>query len=292
MRAADNPTVSVIVPTYNRRTRLGRLLAALDRQHRSGVRFEVVITVDGATDGTAEMLARLRPCFPLEVIKRAQGGPAAARNAAIAAATGEVLLFLDDDVVPQDGLFERHLAVHRRDPRAAAVGRMSAPPGAVLPPWLDWEAALLDRHYDRILSGVIGAARRSSPARSSTRSRRHSSVRVACAFCSAARSSTSCTGRGSRKPRDSAPRSGTLFSNGRATAPSRTRATRNHNRRGSGSRRSHRRGSQDWARSQEAWSHRPASASPRSPAGDPRSSLARWPEIPVRPPRCRYLRDG
>ena len=155
MRAADDPTVSVIVPTYNRRTRLGRLLAALDRQHRSGVRFEVVITVDGATDGTAEMLARLRPSFPLEVIKRAQGGPAAARNAAIAAATGEVLLFLDDDVVPQDGLFERHLAVHRRDPRAAAVGRMSAPPGAVLPPWLDWEAALLDRHYDRILSGVI-----------------------------------------------------------------------------------------------------------------------------------------
>src|SRR5947209_498379 len=115
MRAADDPTVSVIVPTYNRRTRLGRLLAALDRQHRSGVRFEVVIAVDGATDGTAEMLAGLRPSFPLEVIKLAQGGPAAARNAAIAAATGEVLLFLDDDVVPQDGLFERHLAVHRRD---------------------------------------------------------------------------------------------------------------------------------------------------------------------------------
>ncbi len=157
MRAADDPSVSIIVPTYNRRSRLGRLLAALDRQHRSGVPFEVIVAVDGATDGTAEMLSGLRASFPLKVIRQERGGPAAARNAAIAAAAGEVLLFLDDDVVPLDGLFERHLAVHRRDPRAAVVGRMSAPPGAALPPWLDWEAALLDRHYARILSGDIPA---------------------------------------------------------------------------------------------------------------------------------------
>jgi glycosyltransferase involved in cell wall biosynthesis len=157
MRAADDPSVSVIVPTYNRRSRLGRLLAALERQHRSGALFEVIVAVDGATDGTAEMLSGFRASYPLTVIRQERRGPAAARNAAIAAATGEVLLFLDDDVVPQDGLFERHLAVHRRDRHAAAVGRMSAPPGARLPPWLDWEAALLDRHYTRILSGDIPA---------------------------------------------------------------------------------------------------------------------------------------
>src|SRR5437773_8778639 len=121
MRAADDPTVSVIVPTYNRRVRLGRLLAALNQQHRSGVRFEVVVTIDGATDGTAEMLSGLRPSYSLEAIQRPRGGPTAARNAAIAAARGDMLLFLNDDVDPKYDLFERHLADHRRNPHASYV---------------------------------------------------------------------------------------------------------------------------------------------------------------------------
>jgi len=66
-----------------------------------------------------------------------------------------VLLFLDDDVVPQAGLFERHLAVHRADPLAAVIGRMSAPPGRTLPIWLDWEATMVDRSYANMLAGRV-----------------------------------------------------------------------------------------------------------------------------------------
>jgi GT2 family glycosyltransferase len=148
------PTISVVVPTHNRRERLGRLLAGLERQHHAGARFEVVVVVDGSTDDTASMLASLSPPYQLRTIVRAQGGPASARNTAMEAACGDVLLFLDDDVVPYDGLIERHLAVHRREPLAAVIGRMAPPETQRLPSWLDWEATLLERNYAGVVAGA------------------------------------------------------------------------------------------------------------------------------------------
>src|SRR5438105_7088214 len=112
---AADLTVSVIVPTFNRRSRLERLLLAIDRLPESRARLEVVVTVDGATDGTTEMLRGLRVGYPLRVIEQPNSGPAAARNAAIAAATGDVLLFLDDDVIPTESVIREHLLCHSRD---------------------------------------------------------------------------------------------------------------------------------------------------------------------------------
>jgi GT2 family glycosyltransferase len=152
--SSPSPSVSVIVPSYNRRERLARLLGGLERHRQAGAAFEVVVAVDGSTDGTLEMLSLLRTGFPLRVIAQSRSGPAAARNAAIAAARGDVLLFLDDDVAPQAGLFEHHLSFHSRHERAAAVGRMAAPPGSRLPAWLEWEATLLERQYGRMRSGL------------------------------------------------------------------------------------------------------------------------------------------
>ena len=154
MSSGGEPSVSVIIPSYNRRERLRRLLSELERHRERGSSFEAVVAVDGSTDGTVDMLSALRSGFPLRVVTQPQRGPAAARNAAIAAARGDVLLFLDDDVAPQAGLFEQHFAFHRAHRRAAAIGRMSAPPGARLPPWLEWEAALLERQYGRMRSGL------------------------------------------------------------------------------------------------------------------------------------------
>ena len=153
MASGLEASVSVIIPSYNRRERLARLLGELERHCAAGAEFEAVVAVDGSVDGTLEMLAALRTGFPLRVVSQPQRGPAAARNAAIAAARGEVLLFLDDDVTPQAGLFERHRAFHRAHPRAAAVGRMAAPPGARLPAWLEWEATLLERQYGWMRAG-------------------------------------------------------------------------------------------------------------------------------------------
>src|SRR5256885_6588786 len=103
MSSGGEPSVSVIIPSYNRRERLRRLLSELERHRERGSSFEAVVAVDGSTDGTVDMLSALRSGFPLRVVTQPQRGPAAARNAALAAARGDVLLFLDDDVTPRPG---------------------------------------------------------------------------------------------------------------------------------------------------------------------------------------------
>ncbi|MER3420153.1 MAG: glycosyl transferase family 2, partial [Chloroflexota bacterium] len=80
--------MSVVIPTFNRRARLERLLRALEDEHAAGPRFDVVVVVDGATDGTEAMLAALRPRYPLYVLRQPNRGPAAARNRGVTAAAG------------------------------------------------------------------------------------------------------------------------------------------------------------------------------------------------------------
>jgi GT2 family glycosyltransferase len=146
------PSLTVIIPTYNRRDRLERLLRALEPE-LDGHRAEVIVVVDGAADGTVEMLEALCLRYPLRVYTQPNRGPAAARNRAMEAASGDVLLFLDDDVLPAEGLINRHLKVHRREPRAVVLGPMVPPPGTRLAPWLQWEAVTLQKQYDAMAAG-------------------------------------------------------------------------------------------------------------------------------------------
>jgi glycosyltransferase involved in cell wall biosynthesis len=147
-------TTSVITPTYNRREGLARLLAALEREAPHSPAFEAVVVVDGSTDGTQAMLAGAQTTYPLRVLEQANAGPAAARNRAIEAARGDVLVFLDDDVLPSPGLIARHSQLHADDPRAVATGPMLPPPGTPLAPWLEWEAATLQKQYDAMQAGL------------------------------------------------------------------------------------------------------------------------------------------
>src|SRR6266568_2649599 len=83
---------SIIIPTYERRDLVRRMVAALaDQTHDD---FEVIVVVDGSTDGTAAALRELGFSFPLSVLEQTNLGAAAARNAGVAAAGGELFLFL------------------------------------------------------------------------------------------------------------------------------------------------------------------------------------------------------
>jgi GT2 family glycosyltransferase len=109
--------VSVVIPTHNRRALLERTLASLARQ--SCLPYEVIVVADGCTDGTGEV--HLEP--PLRGIVMTQGaaGPAAARNRGAAAATGDLLLFLDDDVEASPTLVGAHIRAHRDAPAHGIV---------------------------------------------------------------------------------------------------------------------------------------------------------------------------
>jgi glycosyltransferase involved in cell wall biosynthesis len=88
--------VSVIIPTYNRARRIGCCLTAL-REQDFERRFEILVVNDGSTDNTLEVLSS----YPeARVITQNNAGPAAARNHGVREATGEIVLFTDDDCEP------------------------------------------------------------------------------------------------------------------------------------------------------------------------------------------------
>jgi glycosyltransferase involved in cell wall biosynthesis len=89
---ARHPGVSVLVTTFNQ----DRFLAAtLDSIRRQTVPpREVIVVDDGSTDSTAEILERVPD---ITVVRQSNQGIAAARNAAVERATGELLAFIDGD---------------------------------------------------------------------------------------------------------------------------------------------------------------------------------------------------
>ncbi|BAS28886.1 glycosyltransferase family 2 protein [Limnochorda pilosa] len=118
------PEISLVIPTYNRREVLTEALRRLEAEGREGVPFEVVVVDDGSTDGTAESLADLQPPFPFRCLRQEHRGPAAARNRGIRAADAELILFLDSDLVPGQGLVAAHLEAHRQAARDPAGDRL------------------------------------------------------------------------------------------------------------------------------------------------------------------------
>ncbi len=85
--------VSVVIPTFNRKRALLRNLA------HQPTDVEVIVVDDGSTDGTEEVIARVS--HPrLVYIRQPQAGPASARNRGVEVASGDYVVFTDDDCVP------------------------------------------------------------------------------------------------------------------------------------------------------------------------------------------------
>lgn len=116
-------TVSVLIPTFNRREQLVSALQSVLRQTRTV--DEIVVVDDGSTDGTREMLDDFTQQYadiPVLVIHQENRGPSAARNAGIKAASGELIAFLDDDDVWFPEKTERQLSIFASDPRLDLLG--------------------------------------------------------------------------------------------------------------------------------------------------------------------------
>lgn len=122
------PFLSAIVPTKDRATALARTLSALAEQESVEGGVEIVVADNGSTDDTAEVLRRAHEKLPALVsVAQPKPGPAAARNAAVAAASGEVLVLLGDDTAPaRSDLLAAHAAIHRASPDRlrACLGRL------------------------------------------------------------------------------------------------------------------------------------------------------------------------
>lgn len=145
--------LSVIIPTYNRAGSLRTCLEALDRQTHPVAEYEVIVVVDGSTDGTAAMLRALSPRYRLRVVSQRNAGQPSALNRGIDAAAGTCCLFLDDDIVAEPALIAEHVQVHRAHGAAVGIGNI---------PWIvgfdaDWFAGSFGRmwnaHFESLTAG-------------------------------------------------------------------------------------------------------------------------------------------
>ena len=103
--------VSVVIPTYNRRPILEKCLLALERQRVSPEidRYEVVVVDDGSTDGTPDWLRGAAERFPhVRLIEQSHGGPAEGRKRGVDHAHGDVIVFIDSDLVVTDSFLSCH----------------------------------------------------------------------------------------------------------------------------------------------------------------------------------------
>src|SRR5450759_669360 len=114
--------VSIVIPTYNRRSVLTQTLPTVFGQDFSPDDYEVIVVVDGSSDGTVEMLRTYTPRCAFRVLEQVNRGPAVARNNGLAVARGDLVLFLDDDIRCEQDLIRQHVMSHDNSERLVIHG--------------------------------------------------------------------------------------------------------------------------------------------------------------------------
>jgi glycosyltransferase involved in cell wall biosynthesis len=110
--------ISVVIISRDEAPRLRLVLASLAAQDLSGapagqIDFEVVVVDDGSTDGTRAVLDGAKDILQLRVVRHEESrGRSASRNAAVRAASGDVIVLLDGDCLASPQLVARHAQVH------------------------------------------------------------------------------------------------------------------------------------------------------------------------------------
>jgi glycosyltransferase involved in cell wall biosynthesis len=125
----SRPLISIVVPTFNRERILRRTLPPLLDQTDSGAAYEVIVVVDGSTDGTLPMLAGRDWGPRLRFVSQPNRGLASARNRGAAEARGELVLFLDDDMIAARDLVSIHLQEHGPSRALLVLGQMGLADG-------------------------------------------------------------------------------------------------------------------------------------------------------------------
>lgn len=108
-----NLKASIVIPSYQAKERLRLNLIALNRQTYGGEDVEVIIVDNGSTDGTFEMAEAFPLKYPKKVLRVERNrGIAFGRNTGIRAASGDLLIFHDSDMIAGDSFLSQHLAAH------------------------------------------------------------------------------------------------------------------------------------------------------------------------------------
>lgn len=136
MEVSQPPSVSVIVPTFNRKKSLLRGLDSLCRQTYPAERFEVIVVDDGGSDETSKAVRENQYPFELRYLRQSNQGATVARNHGAEHSRGACLVFMDDDIVLAAGTIETLIDALNHHQQAVVLGALRLPSELVAKaPW-------------------------------------------------------------------------------------------------------------------------------------------------------------
>ena len=142
--------ISVVIPTYQRCASVERALSALAHQTYPADQFEVIVSIDGSDDSTGVMAANFPAAFHRQVLWQPRRGRAAACNAGIRAAKGDLVILLDDDMEPAPEFLAAHQQTHLKASRVGVVGGAPIAFGPSSPPVLRYIGAKFNQHLEKL----------------------------------------------------------------------------------------------------------------------------------------------
>lgn len=106
-------SLSLIICSRNRAVALGNCLKAIDSDEMQSVGAELILVNNASTDQTEEVMRNFRASasFPVEVINEPAPGLARARNSGLARASGQTIVFTDDDCYLEPGYLRKAGAI-------------------------------------------------------------------------------------------------------------------------------------------------------------------------------------
>ncbi|MDQ7824159.1 MAG: glycosyltransferase [Candidatus Eremiobacteraeota bacterium] len=119
---SETPCFSLVICTRNRKELLEGAIKTLDDQKFPSAGYEILVVDDGSEDGTDELVMTMKTRCALRYLKRTWGGRAATRNYGIQEARGDVIIFVDDDILAPPDFIAEHARFHRMFPRAVVRG--------------------------------------------------------------------------------------------------------------------------------------------------------------------------
>ena len=121
--------VSVVIPTWNRADLVARTIDKIEQQTIGRELYEVIVIDNESSDQTQSVLDQKTRTYPnLRTFSQSKRGAAATRNVGLRAAKGDLVLFIDDDILAEPNLVESHWDYHQRHQEASIIG-------AVVTPW-------------------------------------------------------------------------------------------------------------------------------------------------------------
>lgn len=138
--------ISIVIPTFQRRVLLEKTLHYLAQQTYRIDAFEVIVSIDGSDDGTEEMVRGASPPYRLICIRQENRGRAAACNAGLHRAGGDLIVLLDDDMEPVPTFLDAHVRAHEGNERLGVLGAVPVPIEPDAPPVTRYVGTKFNRH--------------------------------------------------------------------------------------------------------------------------------------------------